>query len=136
MGPTLSVHVDYRLQHISEYVIPSSRGHRGRRTHPHVSYLSFLRPPIASFTSILSASRSPFFLIGNDRVFCYKISKQRQIRRSPRAPLAEKSLTGAGRVRLDGENGPRCKPQTTFPPPIGQYLFFFFDPCRPATSPS
>ena len=91
-----------RYPHVRGFVI---HGHRGSRIRPHVSYLSLLRLPTASFTSTFSAARPSPFLIGNDRGSVLKFpTSDSTITRH----LAKKSRAGAGRVRPDGENGPRC----------------------------
>jgi hypothetical protein len=74
LQPDMTMWVDRKASVTS--LVPGSviQRHRGSKIPPHVSYLSLLRPPTASFTSILSASRSSSFLIGNDRGSPFKIS--------------------------------------------------------------
>ena len=70
-----------------------------------MSLISPSRLHTASFTSTFSATRPSPFLIGNDRGSVLKFpTSDSTITRH----LAKKSRAGAGRVRPDGENGPRC----------------------------
>lgn len=82
--------------------------------------------PLASFTSILSASRS--FLFGNDRgSLILKNFPTRQISTITRPPGQQITLTGATRVRPGGENGPRCNLRP-FLLQLDSTLFFWVSP--------